>query len=205
MRKSVQPCTFNATPERRADSVGTYASERIDVPAQIMVCIPTAAMCRDPDYFSDPDTFNPSRFYQSRSAAVNSTKEPADVERNRVQVGKGGKEKGDHGDAASEASFAGLDPRMPIWGLGRWSCPGRHYADLQIKLTIAEILLNWDVSLPEPLGDTRGADASPNASPGAAHVSRRSIRLERISTGDRMIPNPSQNVIFTRRIQDWDL
>lgn len=74
------------------------------------------------------------------------TKEPGDVETNKVQREESGKEKGDPGNAASETSFAGLDPRMPIWGLGRWSCPGRHYADLQIKLTIAEILLNWDVS-----------------------------------------------------------
>ena len=204
----MQTCTLKAKPESHADSVATDASERIVVPAQTMVCIPTAAMCRDPEYFLDPDIFNPSRFFQSRSASIASTKEAGEVETARLRHGGSEKEKGGAGDAISEMSFADLDPRMPIWGLGRWSCPGRHYADLQIKITIAEILLNWDVSLPESLGDTRGDDAGPDVSPSAshdtAHVPRQSVKLERINTGDRIIPNPSQRVIFTPRIKDRD-
>ena len=193
MRKSMQSFTLNSSPQSSSNPEEKNHLERIVVPTQTMVCISTAAMSRDPEYFSNPDTFDPSRFYTTRPNSSVQRRREAEV--SAGQAGEGEKEGRETRDTAPEASFAGLDPCMPIWGLVRWSCPGRFYADLQIKLVVAEILMKWEVSLPEHGGV--GRDNGTSA--GSADKTRETKEMKRINTGDRIIPDPKQEVVFTRR------
>lgn len=93
--------------------------EPIVVPPGVMVCIPTAAMSRDPEYFPNHDTFDPSRFYPLLSA----TKSPV-LGRSRVSGEarrfKGGDKVGDEDtryraeNTPRGTGFAGLDVHMPV-------------------------------------------------------------------------------------------
>ena len=44
------------------------------------------------------------------------------------------------------------------WGYGRHSCPGRFVADIEIKLVLAEVLLNYDVKFPEGVGRPKNVE-----------------------------------------------
>ena len=182
MRKALQPFTLNPPPQ---DST-SGTREPIKVPANIMVCIPTAAMSRDPDYFIEPNSFDPSRFMTTIA------------QRERVLTKSGGRavtSEQEEPDPLPDTSFTGLDARMPIWGLGRWSCPGRFYAELQIKLIAVEILGRWDLSLFKKGRDGCGTSALP------ADVTSETVETEKVSTGDRNVPDPLQKVVFTRRTE----
>jgi cytochrome P450 len=84
----------------------------------------TSAIHMDPDQYENPDQFDGLRYYNMRLK---------DGEENRhlyVSVGK------------NDLSF----------GYGRHACPGRYLGHLNIKLIMAEILLNYDLKLPPGQG-----------------------------------------------------
>ncbi|KAI1330696.1 cytochrome P450 [Xylariaceae sp. FL0255] len=45
-------------------------------------------------------------------------------------------------------TYTGIEPGNVSWGYGRFTCPGRWYADALIKLTMANLLLRYDISFP---------------------------------------------------------
>ena len=192
----MQSFTLKSPPQTSSNPNEKNHPGPIVVPAQTMVCIPTAAMSRDPEYFSNPDTFDPSRFYTTSPNTSSSVESKGEAEVIVGQAGMGEKEGQEARDTMPDSSFVGLDPCVPIWGLGRWSCPGRFYADLQIKLIVTEILMKWDVSLSRcgDIGHDNGISAD------FADEMRETREMNRINTGDRIIPDPKQEVVFTRRV-----
>jgi cytochrome P450 len=71
--------------------------------------------------YPEPDTFKPWRFCELR----------------------------DSSDAwQSKSQFAAASLEMPGFGYGRQACPGRAFAAHVIKLTIANIILTYDIALP---------------------------------------------------------
>lgn len=68
-------------------------------------------------------------------------------------------------------------PHNLHWGYGRNACPGRFMAAVEVKLIIAWILWNFDVSW--PLGQTE--------------------RPENLFIDERVLPDPTQHVRFRRR------
>ena len=187
MRKSLQPFTLRA------------ASTPILVPANTMLCIPTAAMSRDPDYFPDPDTFNPWRFLHDpdpdpkpEAGAAPESETGRKFEAEEAAAGNDG------AGTRSDRDFSSLDPHLPIWGLGRWSCPGRFYAEMQIKLVVVE-MLEWDLFWPER-PDDGAASAEGGGCTGQATGEAGSVeRMKRINTGDRFVPDPAQLLVFAPR------
>ena len=77
-------------------------------------------MCRDPERYPDPDTFDGYRFYKLRQI-----KEQAGYQ------------------------FAASDKDGPAWGFGKFACPGRFWAGAQIKLVMMALLLHYDIGYPE--------------------------------------------------------
>jgi len=79
------------------------------------------AIARDPEIYSGPEHFDGLRFYDKRMSAK--------AEANRHQ-------------------FATVSPEILGFDQGKQACPGRFFAGAQIKAVIANILLNYDISLP---------------------------------------------------------
>ncbi|KAJ3580533.1 hypothetical protein NPX13_g41 [Xylaria arbuscula] len=70
-------------------------------------------------------------------------------------------------------------PHNLHWGYGRNACPGRFMAAVEVKLIIAWIIWNFDVSW--PLGQTK--------------------RPENLFIDERVLPDPTQHIRFRRRVR----
>ncbi|KAH8116042.1 cytochrome P450 [Phellopilus nigrolimitatus] len=82
-------------------------------------------MMRDEQFFSEPDVFNPARHVDTSP-------------RNGSLV--------HNGETPDEYSSAnGDDPGAIVFGFGRRLCPGRHFADSIIWLTIVNVLATFDI------------------------------------------------------------
>lgn len=56
----------------------------------------------------------------------------------------------------STNKFTDTSPTYPLWGLGKRGCPGRFFAARVLKLTLAHLLLNYDIKMDEEArGTTR--------------------------------------------------
>ena len=81
-------------------------------------------LARDPAYYSDPLRFDGFRFNKLRSFRD---------------------ETGDR----SETEYTSIEPGNLTWGNGRFTCPGRWYAGVMIKLLIANIILEYQFEYPK--------------------------------------------------------
>jgi hypothetical protein len=90
------------------------------LPRGATISMPGGLMARDSTYYSDPETFDGFRFFR-----------PGDDSTNTQQ------------------DYIGIEPGNISWGSGRFTCPGRWYAAVMIKLVAAKLLLEYDVSFPE--------------------------------------------------------
>jgi cytochrome P450 len=109
------------------------ASEGIEVPGVgwvprgTRIAVPSEAIQRDGSVYHDPDTYLPFRFAEPT---------PSD-------------------QPASSAQFkprlaVTLDPSFLAFGVpGRWACPGRFFAIMELKIFVAEMLLHYDVQFLE--------------------------------------------------------
>lgn len=91
-------------------------------------------MSRDPDFYPDPSRFNGRRFLDDKGLPL-----------------------------SPENQFHGIEPGNGMWGAGRLTCPGRHYASALSKLIVAGLLLRFDISLPpgqEKMGPGTEMDAN---------------------------------------------
>lgn len=79
-------------------------------------------MSQDPKFYDGPQRFDGLRFYRS-----------------------GGNE---DTNSSGIQDYTGIEPGNLSWGNGRFTCPGRWYAAVMIKLIVARLLLDHDVSFP---------------------------------------------------------
>ncbi|SPN98818.1 related to cytochrome P450 monooxygenase (lovA) [Cephalotrichum gorgonifer] len=107
IRKVVKPVTL---------SNGTH------LPPGTKLLAPQAGFSRDADYFPDPSSFDPLRFYDMRRKSAEDS--------NRWQ-------------------FTSISDSNLNFGAGRHACPGRFFAGNEIKLALSFFLLNYEVRLPE--------------------------------------------------------
>lgn len=87
-----------------------------------MIEVASDAISHDPELYPNPDTFDPYRFYNLRQAGSESA--------NRYQC-----------VTVSETNLG--------FGYGRHSCPGRFFAINEIKLILANMLLQFDIKMPD--------------------------------------------------------
>lgn len=85
----------------------------------------------DPDFISDPEVFDPLRFYKVR-------------EREGLQGA-------DKAGAGATNQFVSVNPNNLIFGYGRHACPGRFFAANEIKMILGRALLYYDVKLADGL------------------------------------------------------
>ncbi|KAK4109439.1 cytochrome P450 [Canariomyces notabilis] len=97
----------------------------------ITISMPGYAMARDSAFYGDDDPlrFNRLRFYLPY-------KEEDDISTTSST------------DHARHLDYTGIEPGNISWGSGRFTCPGRWYAAAMIKLILASLLLDYDVSFP---------------------------------------------------------
>ncbi|KUI72796.1 Ent-kaurene oxidase [Cytospora mali] len=111
------------------------------LPRDTVVAAPGGPMSRDPKFYDEPQRFDGLRFYR------------ADDSRDA--------------SSASTQDYVGIEPGNLSWGNGRFTCPGRWYAAVMIKLILAKLLLEFDVSFPpgqtgRPLNGKYDTDVHPD-------------------------------------------
>ncbi|KAL4874715.1 cytochrome P450 [Aspergillus karnatakaensis] len=77
-------------------------------------------MALDPEFYKDPETFNPRRFLNEAGKPI-----------------------------SPELVFHGIESGNGMWGAGRLTCPGRHYASNLSKLIIANLVIKYDIAFPD--------------------------------------------------------
>lgn len=112
--------------------------------------MPSDAVARDPDIYDDPERFDGYRFYDRRM--------------------EGGKD-------ANRHQFASTGPESLAFGQGKNACPGRFFAGVQIKVVLASVLINYDISFP----------------PGQTE------RPKNLYKGGLVRPDPRQKLVFVPR------
>lgn len=103
------------------------------IPAGVVIEVPAEALTRDPEIFPDPDTFQPWRFYNLRSEL----KTDGEAEK------------------AAQHQFASIGQTVLTFGYGRHACPGRFFAANEIKMIIANTLMEYEVKMPEGMEGKR--------------------------------------------------
>ncbi|KAL7274278.1 hypothetical protein RUND412_002824 [Rhizina undulata] len=91
------------------------------------VFIPSAAIHRNPEFYPNPDEFDPWRFARKR----------ADEDRD-------------------ENLFVGSGSETLAFGIGKRKCPGRFFASIGIKLTLIHLVRNFELKLEEGARITKG-------------------------------------------------
>ncbi|KAI5845535.1 cytochrome P450 [Tricharina praecox] len=109
----------------------------------------STSVLRDPRIYSEPGTFDGLRFYKMRQ-----------------QIGQ----QHAHQFASTSEKFFGF-------GHGKHACPGRFIAAMEIKITLAHLLMRYDFEFPE--GQTE--------------------RPKNIFFEEAIVPNMDQEVLFRRR------
>jgi len=95
-------------------------SDGTTIPAGCIAAVPLNCIHADSAYFPDPDTFDGLRFFKMRE-----------------QDGEGIKHQ-----------FVTLDSTYLLFGHGRHACPGRFFAESEVKVILAHILMTYDIEMP---------------------------------------------------------
>lgn len=97
------------------------------IPAGTILEVPSYAVSCDPEVFSEPEKFDGLRFYKMREKAR--------------QAGEF--------DTAALGQFVSVSKGSLSFGYGRHACPGRFFAGNEIKMIIANCLLQFDIKMPD--------------------------------------------------------
>lgn len=100
-------------------------SSGIEIPAGTHFSVASRNILFDPEVTPDPDTFDGLRYYKLRKNATDTHK----------------------------YDFASVDGTNMNFGAGRYACPGRFFASMELKLLLAQLILNFDFRF--PLGTSR--------------------------------------------------
>ncbi|KAH6649112.1 cytochrome P450 [Truncatella angustata] len=107
------------------------------IPQGTYIAVAGEAMALDPDFYQNPETFDARRFLDIKGLPLSPDRE-----------------------------FHGIEPGNGMWGSGRLTCPGRHYASALGKMIVANLLLKYDISLPEGQKELRpGTEMDANLLP----------------------------------------
>ncbi|THU95306.1 cytochrome P450 [Dendrothele bispora CBS 962.96] len=98
------------------------------IPAGSVVSLAPKPLHKNPKSYADPEVFDPFRFSKLRT-------------RNQQPQ--------EEGSSGMKNSFTALSNDYIVFGIGKHACPGRFFAALKVKVILAEILLNYDLSFPE--------------------------------------------------------
>ncbi|SPQ25579.1 258d739b-6356-4995-8922-698f1a5f90e4 [Thermothielavioides terrestris] len=124
------------------------------IPEGVVIEVPAAAASHDPDVFPDADKFDPWRFSRLREQA----RAAGEVE------------------ASALNQFVSVSPNILTFGFGRHACPGRFFAANEIKMIVANFVLNYDMALPEGVHE----------------------RYKNLSFGSSSVPDPTKELLFKR-------
>ncbi|KAI1367956.1 cytochrome P450 [Xylaria arbuscula] len=127
-----------------------HLSDGTILPANTFISMPTNSVAHDSDLYKDPEYFDAYRFLNKRLASQ------ADAQRHQ---------------------FVSTSSDSLPFGHGKFACPGRFFAAAQIKLVLANIIMNYDVSFPD--AQTR--------------------RPDNVFTGEGIAPDRKQKVVFKQR------
>jgi cytochrome P450 len=101
---------------QRSTVVPYTFSDGLHLPANTILSFPTYETTHDPDTYPNPDAFDGLRFYRMR-------------------------EQGD----PTKFHFASVSNESTNFGAGFHACPGRFFVAYELKIIIAELLLNYDL------------------------------------------------------------
>ena len=118
------------------------------IPKGTHFVVPSAAVLMDPDILPNPEKFDGFRFSRPRTVAEESNHHQYTTTTN------------------SQLHF----------GHGKYSCPGRFFASLEIKMMLCHILSNYDLKY--PTGATRPVN---------------------MRADDNIFPNPEAKLMMSRR------
>lgn len=92
------------------------------VPAGTQIGVPTQAISMDPEVYPNPEEFDGFRFAKLRSS---------------------------DGPNTARLVYAASNLESMAFGYGRHACPGRFFADCEIKMIMVYLLTNYDFRFPE--------------------------------------------------------
>ena len=99
-------------------------SSGIQIPAGTHFSVASRDILFDPEVTPDPDTFDGLRYYKLRQ----------------------------HSTEGHKHEFANVDGMNMNFGAGRYACPGRFFASMQLKLLLAHLILKFDFRFPPGTG-----------------------------------------------------
>lgn len=119
------------------------------IPAGVFIDTASHAVLHDPKHYKDPDTFDAYRFYNLRTQE--DYPDPNGF-KNREQY-----------------QFVSVTKENTSFGYGKHACPGRFFAANEIKLIMAQLLLQFDLRFPPDVKERypnfyAGSLAGPNFS-----------------------------------------
>ncbi|KEZ41314.1 hypothetical protein SAPIO_CDS7416 [Scedosporium apiospermum] len=94
------------------------------IPAGTHIVCPSAEVMRDPEFYSNPDTFDRYRYFNLRSRSE---------ERNLHH-------------------FVSVSIDNMNWGYGPHACPGRFFANTQLRVIVTHVLQQYNLKMPEGKG-----------------------------------------------------
>ncbi|KAK2038518.1 cytochrome P450 [Colletotrichum somersetense] len=101
------------------------------IPSDMFIETPTVGIHRDAEIFTDPETFNPLRFYNLREIKTHT--EPG-TQAAEVTV---------------QAQCVSVSTTNLAFGYGKHACPGRFFAVNEMKMIMSNLLCQYDVRLPD--------------------------------------------------------
>ena len=121
------------------------------IPMGTTIGVPAQAISMDRDLYPDPDHFDGLRFAKLRAS--------------------------DSSTDAARLVYAASNLDSMAFGYGRHACPGRYFADCEIKMIMAHLLTNYDFKFPDAVVE----------------------RPESLLAETQCLPNHDAKVLFKRR------
>lgn len=118
--------------EEDAKILGKKAPESYLLAKGELLCIPHGVHQNDERYFRDPERFDPRRFWAKPDHATNG----ATKEKSSLPVSSSND---------SEAEIRVEYGTMKVWGGGKNMCKGKTFAEREVVLFAAAIIMQWDI------------------------------------------------------------
>ena len=95
------------------------------IPANTQVGVPAHAIGLDPELYPEPESFDGYRFHRLRQSSPQS---------------------------AGQQQYTAANLTNMSWGYGKHACPGRWFAEAEIKMILVHVLLEYDFKFLEGKG-----------------------------------------------------